>query len=86
MSLQNFDVAGKRVFLRCDLNVPLKNGEITDDGRIRASLPTIKTLLANGASIVIAPSFNGTFKSQRRNTRLPATSKFCSVFVAELDI
>jgi phosphoglycerate kinase len=54
MSLQNFDVAGKRVFLRCDLNVPLKNGEITDDGRIRASLPTIKTLVANGASIVIA--------------------------------
>ena len=54
MLLQNFDVAGKRVFLRCDLNVPLKSGEITDDGRIRASLPTIKTLLANGASIVIA--------------------------------
>ena len=53
-TLQNFDVAGKRVFLRCDLNVPLKNGAITDDGRIRASLPTIKTLLANGASIVIA--------------------------------
>jgi phosphoglycerate kinase len=54
MSFQNFDVAGKRVFLRCDLNVPLKDGVITDDGRIRASLPTIKTLIANGASIVIA--------------------------------
>ena len=53
-ALQSFDVAGKRVFLRCDLNVPLKNGVITDDGRIRASLPTIKTLLAKGASIVIA--------------------------------
>ena len=53
-TLQNFDVAGKRVFLRCDLNVPLKEGKITDDGRIRASLPTIKTLLTNGASIVIA--------------------------------
>jgi len=53
-ALQSFDVAGKRVFLRCDLNVPLKNGVITDDGRIRASLPTIKTLLANGASIIIA--------------------------------
>ena len=53
-ALQSFDVAGKRVFLRCDLNVPLKNGVITDDGRIRASLPTIKTLIANGASIVIA--------------------------------
>jgi phosphoglycerate kinase len=52
--LQSFDVAGQRVFLRCDLNVPLKDGKITDDGRIRASLPTIKTLLANGASLVIA--------------------------------
>ena len=53
-ALQSFDVAGKRVFLRCDLNVPLKDGKIADDGRIRASLPTIKTLLANGASLVIA--------------------------------
>ncbi len=52
-SLASLDVAGKRVFLRCDLNVPLKNGEITDDGRIRASLPTIQNLLERGASIVI---------------------------------
>jgi phosphoglycerate kinase len=54
MSLQDLDVAGKRVFLRCDLNVPLKDGAITDDGRIKASLPTIKILLAAGASLVIA--------------------------------
>ena len=53
-SLVDLDVAGKRVFLRCDLNVPLKEGKITDDGRIRASLPTINALLAKGASIVIA--------------------------------
>ena len=53
-SLADLDVAGKRVFLRCDFNVPLKDGKITDDGRIRASLPTISTLLAKGASIVIA--------------------------------
>jgi phosphoglycerate kinase len=52
-SLASLDVAGKRVFLRCDLNVPLKEGAITDDGRIRASLPTIKNLLERGASIVI---------------------------------
>jgi phosphoglycerate kinase len=52
-SLASLDVAGKRVFLRCDLNVPLKNGEITDDGRIRASLPTINNLLERGASLVI---------------------------------
>jgi len=52
--LADLDVAGKRVFLRCDLNVPLKEGRITDDGRIRASLPTINALLEKGASIVIA--------------------------------
>lgn len=52
-SLTGLEIAGKRVFLRCDLNVPLKDGVITDDGRIRASLPTIKFLLAGGASIVI---------------------------------
>lgn len=53
-SLVDLDVAGKRVFLRCDLNVPLKESKITDDGRIRASLPTINALLEKGASIVIA--------------------------------
>ncbi len=52
-ALQSLDVAGKRVLLRCDLNVPIKEGVIRDDGRIRASLPTIKYLIDNGASVVI---------------------------------
>jgi len=52
-TLDTIDVRGKRVLLRCDLNVPLKDGVITDDGRIKASLPTIKYLLAQGASVVI---------------------------------
>jgi len=52
--LATIDVAGKRVFLRCDLNVPLKAGVIKDDGRIKASLPTIQLLLGKGASLVIA--------------------------------
>jgi phosphoglycerate kinase len=52
-ALQSLDVAGKRVLLRCDLNVPIKEGVIRDDGRIRASLPTIKYLVDNGASVVI---------------------------------
>ena len=52
-TLETVDVRGKRVLLRCDLNVPLKDGEITDDGRIKASLPTIKYLLTQGASVVI---------------------------------
>jgi phosphoglycerate kinase len=50
----SLELVGKRVFLRCDLNVPLKDGVIKDDGRIKASLPTIKALLDKGASIVIA--------------------------------
>ena len=52
-ALQSVDVAGKHVLLRCDLNVPIKEGVIRDDGRIRASLPTIKYLIDNGASVVI---------------------------------
>ena len=52
-SLQSFDYAGKRVLLRCDLNVPIKDGVITDDGRIRASLPTIQYLVSQGAAVII---------------------------------
>ena len=53
-TLETFDVTDKRIFLRCDLNVPLKDGIITDDGRIKASLPTIKYLISKGCSVVIA--------------------------------
>ena len=47
------DLGGKRVIVRCDLNVPLKDGQITDDGRIRASLPTLTKLIDAGARVVI---------------------------------
>ncbi|HAM27961.1 MAG TPA: phosphoglycerate kinase [Microbacteriaceae bacterium] len=46
-------LAGKRVIVRCDLNVPIGDGQITDDGRIRASLPTINALINAGARIVV---------------------------------
>ena len=47
------DLAGKRVLIRCDLNVPLDGQTITDDGRIRASLPTLNQLRNHGAKIII---------------------------------
>ena len=52
-TLENSQVEEKQVLLRCDLNVPIKDGKITDDGRIRASLPTIKYLLEKRCSIVV---------------------------------
>ena len=52
-TLENSQVDEKQVLLRCDLNVPIKDGKITDDGRIRASLPTIKYLLEKRCSIVV---------------------------------
>ncbi len=56
MSLRTLEtlgsLEGRKVVVRCDLNVPLKDGKITDDGRIRASVPTIERLLSAGASVV----------------------------------
>jgi len=53
MNLDQAKLANKTVVLRCDLNVPLQNGQITDDGRIRAALPTIEKLLSNNCKIVL---------------------------------
>ena len=52
-SVENIDVAGKRVLVRCDFNVPLKDGVITSDKRIVEALPTIKYLLGKGAKVVL---------------------------------
>lgn len=57
MTLRTIDslgpLAGKHVIVRCDLNVPLKDGQIADDGRVRASLPTLNALLSQGARVSV---------------------------------
>ena len=52
-TIEDIDVSGKRVLVRCDFNVPLKDGVITNDKRIVAALPTIKYLREHGAKIIL---------------------------------
>lgn len=51
--MTDLDLAGKRVFIRSDLNVPVKDGKVTSDARIRASLPTIEAALKQGAKVMV---------------------------------
>ena len=54
LSIRDLDLSGKRVFIRVDFNVPIKNGVIGDDTRVKSSLPTIQYALDKGATVILA--------------------------------
>ncbi|MGZ6255741.1 MAG: phosphoglycerate kinase, partial [Candidatus Limnocylindria bacterium] len=90
-TVRDIDVRGKRVFLRADLNVPLDDGRITDDTRIRASLPTIRYLLERGAAVILASHLgrpkgkvNDALRLKPVRRRRPAGRRTSPVWLPEL--
>ncbi|WP_088041419.1 phosphoglycerate kinase [Bacillus sp. EAC] len=74
-SLRDIDVKGKRVFCRVDFNVPMANGEVTDETRIRAALPTIQYLVENGAKVILASHLGRPKGQVNEELRLNAVAK-----------
>ena len=80
-NIRDFDLRGKRVIIRVDFNVPIKDGVITDDNRIVSSLDTIKYAVDNGAKVILM-SHLGRIKEEadkEKNTLLPVAKRLCEL-------
>ena len=92
-SVDDFNAAGRRVLVRCDFNVPLKDGVITDETRIKAALPTINKLIADGAKVILCSHLGKVKEGPNEKESLAPVAKALSeklgkevVFVADYNV
>ena len=92
-SVDDINAKGKRVLVRCDFNVPLKNGEITDDTRIVAALPTIQKLINDGGKVILCSHLGKVKEGPNEKESLAPVAKRLSeklgkevVFVADYNV
>ena len=77
-SVDDINVKGKKVLVRCDFNVPLKEGKITDENRLVAALPTIKKLIADGGRAIL--SFSSWQTKRRTETGIISCTSCSKTF------
>ena len=77
-SVDDFDAKGRRVLVRCDFNVPMKDGKISDDTRIVAALPTIKKLIGEGAKVILCSHLGKVKNGPNEGESLAAVGKALS--------
>lgn len=85
-SVDDINVAGKKVLVRCDFNVPLKDGKITDENRLVAALPTIKKLIADGGKIILCSHLGKvkTEEDKKTKTLAPVAARLSELLGQEV--